>query len=135
MRLTVIPSDNVIILDGEVLKFSYIADPNIHAIQWYGAHGYIEYVNGNQVKTVDAADVQSFVAAFNAEKARLAAPKPPKTPAELEMEASNLAKVALAKITADALPDMLAFIAALPGAPLTIKNAAALAVIEKGKIK
>ena len=48
MRLTVVPSDKIIIKDGKeynVSDLSYI-DSNIHAIQWYDDKGEIEYVDG-----------------------------------------------------------------------------------------
>ena len=48
MRLTVVPSDKIIIKDGKEYKvtdLSYL-DSNIHAIQWYDDKGEIEYVDG-----------------------------------------------------------------------------------------
>ena len=47
MRLTVVPSDKVVIKDGKeytVSDLSYL-DSNIHAIQWYDDKGEIEYVD------------------------------------------------------------------------------------------
>ena len=47
MRLTVVPSDKLIIKDGKEYKvtdLSYL-DSNIHAIQWYDDKGEIEYVD------------------------------------------------------------------------------------------
>jgi hypothetical protein len=44
-RITIVPSDSLIIIDGEVannINFSGL-DPAITAIQWYGAVGQIEY--------------------------------------------------------------------------------------------
>lgn len=61
--------------------------------------------------------------------------KSPRTITELEKEASNLAKENLAKIRADIFPDVIAFLATLQGAPLSIKNAASLAAAEKAKVK
>ena len=46
MRMTIIPEDQTIIKDGEALQFSFVADPNIHAIQWYDTYGTIEYKSG-----------------------------------------------------------------------------------------
>jgi hypothetical protein len=50
MRLTIIPSDNIVNIDGKALqidcsKFSALA--GIHAVQWDGTRGHIEYVQGN----------------------------------------------------------------------------------------
>lgn len=58
-----------------------------------------------------------------------------KTQAELDNDASNTAKAILTKLSADIFPDVLAFLATLPGAPLSIKNAAIVAAAEKVKIK
>jgi hypothetical protein len=48
MRLTIIPSDKSVVVDGQGrsdLDFSSITIPSdIHAIQWYGAHGFLEFV-------------------------------------------------------------------------------------------
>jgi hypothetical protein len=48
MRLTIIPSDKSVVVDGEGranLDFSSVTIPSdIHAIQWYGAHGFLEFV-------------------------------------------------------------------------------------------
>lgn len=63
------------------------------------------------------------------------APKPTKTPAELEKEASDLAKASIAKVSRDTLPDLLAFVAGLSGAPKALTDAAALIATEKAKVK
>lgn len=59
----------------------------------------------------------------------------PKTPAEIEAEASNEAKAKLAKLRADIFPDVLTFLATLPGVPAPIVSAAGVAAAEKVKIK
>jgi hypothetical protein len=59
----------------------------------------------------------------------------PKTQSELDNDASNTAKDNLTKLRADIFPDLLAFIAALPGAHKTIKDAAIAAAAEKVKVK
>lgn len=44
MRITIIPSDNVVTIDGlsvHDLDLSTIA-PNVHAVQWYGNAGEVE---------------------------------------------------------------------------------------------
>lgn len=137
MRLTVIPSDNTIILDGRVLVFPFSADADLHAIQWHDTYGYVETKAGKQYKTESLDDVQSFIDAFTAEAALRDAPKPSKvkTPAELDKEASDLALVNLTKLRADTYPDVLDFLATLPGASKVIKDAAAVAAAEKVKVK
>jgi hypothetical protein len=83
MRLTIIADDNTVGIDGSF--FSDIAlpqlDPAIHALQWYGEYGEIEFktvfLNGvftkpqNQLIT-DIAPFQFAVDAWNAMKAEAA---------------------------------------------------------------
>lgn len=84
MKITIIPSDNFISIDGVALVFPFSAAPNIHAIQWDGASGAIETSNGSQHFSTDLADVQPFIDAYNAEAARLAAiVAPPPTPEQV----------------------------------------------------
>lgn len=73
MRVTVVPEDKTIIVDGEVLQFAFTADANIHAIQWYGDHGTVEKKIGPAEAISDFAAVQPFVAAHAAEADRIAA--------------------------------------------------------------
>lgn len=52
MRVTIVPIDGVVIIDGNGIlgvDMSSI-DPSIHAVQWYGANGSVEY------KDVDVVD-------------------------------------------------------------------------------
>lgn len=60
---------------------------------------------------------------------------PPKTQAELDKEVSDLAKANLAQLRADTYPDVLSFLATLPGATKPIKDAALVAATEKAKVK
>lgn len=51
MRITIIPSDKTIIIDGEArFNLEFDIDPLIHAVQWYDTHGEIEYINSNEYK-------------------------------------------------------------------------------------
>jgi hypothetical protein len=72
MRVTVIPCDQTIIVDGAVLRFEFAAEENIHAIQWHGDHGTVEKKIGAGEWFDDVSIVQPFVDAFNAEKRLLA---------------------------------------------------------------
>lgn len=62
-----------------------------------------------------------------------------KTPAEIQAEidaaASDAAKANLTQLRADTYHDVLAFLATLPGAPKSIKDAAVLAATEKAKVR
>jgi len=70
--VTVVPSDNIIIVDGESLRFEFDAPANIHAIQWDGQQGHIEYTDGpNEVLTASNATIQGFVDLWQAEKAKV----------------------------------------------------------------
>lgn len=100
MRLTVIPSDNIIIKDGQRLVFQFAAPADLHAIQWYGTHGFIETTDGKQVRTDDQADVQAYIDAYAAEAARLAAI----TPTLAELKAAKLAALAADRRRVETLP-------------------------------
>lgn len=74
MRVTVIPSDRVIIVDGRTLRFDFEAPPNVHALQWVGNGGEIEFVDGQPNRPLtdeDVAILEPFVVAFHVEAARL----------------------------------------------------------------
>lgn len=63
------------------------------------------------------------------------APKLPKTPAQLDAEASAAAKKTIAQVRADIFPDLLDFVAGLPGAPANIKAARDRVNAEKLKVR
>ena len=71
--VTVVPSDKLIIVDGEALVFAYEAPASLHALQWSGETGHTEWTDGpNQPLTAAdyATQVAPFVTAWQAEKAR-----------------------------------------------------------------
>ncbi len=74
MKVSIIPSDKTIIVDGQALTFDYDIDPTIHAIQWDGDSGEIEYNDGiaNEQFT-DSTLVDSLVSAYEDEVERLEA--------------------------------------------------------------
>lgn len=43
MRLTIVCDDNLVIIDGVRHSVDCSAYPTIHAVQWYGSHGQIEF--------------------------------------------------------------------------------------------
>jgi hypothetical protein len=84
MKLTIVADDKCVGVDAEYLSPINLPqlDPSIHAVQWYGEYGEVEYknqlVNGVLVKPANAVitDVTPYqfaVNAWNAEKARIAA--------------------------------------------------------------
>lgn len=42
-RITIVPDDQVVTVDGVPVWFTYSFDPSINAVQWYDTIGTIEY--------------------------------------------------------------------------------------------
>lgn len=73
-HVTVVPSDRLVIIDGEALSFDFKAPKGVHAIQWHDGSGHVEWTgkNNTDLKETDyEAQVASFVTLWEAEKARL----------------------------------------------------------------
>jgi hypothetical protein len=54
MKLTIIPIDNIVIIDGDnshhPLSLGECDIPiNVHALQWYDTYGFVEYKNNNHL--------------------------------------------------------------------------------------
>lgn len=74
MIISVIPQDKTIVIDGAPLVFDFVYFPaSLRAIQWNGANGAMEFTTGPQTWFDNAALVQPYIDAYNAEKARLEA--------------------------------------------------------------
>lgn len=88
-HVTVIPSDGIISVDGEVLFLDGIKSETFHALQWHDGAGHVEPGNGlpnEELSTDDyAGRVAPFVALWEEEKARL-------EQAAAEAEAARLAE-------------------------------------------
>lgn len=72
--VTVVPADNLIIVDGKALVFPFDAPANMHALQWRGDTGHTEWTDGpNQPLTAEDYDEQvaPYVKMWEEEKARL----------------------------------------------------------------
>lgn len=72
--VTVVPVDNLVIVDGEALVFSFQAQSNLHALQWRENQGHTEWTDGPNRPLVAAdydGQVAPFVELWQAEKARL----------------------------------------------------------------
>jgi len=98
MRLTIIPGSNLVAIDDRHLNCIDCSamDPTIHAVQWNGTKGHVEYktdYNGDRLpnRTIeDLSEFQSLIDAFQAEAAK---PPPPQSVArDLEREA-RLARI------------------------------------------
>ena len=73
-QVTVVPADNLIIVDGAALVFAYVAPENLHALQWRGDTGHTEWTDGpNKPLTAEDYDdqVAPFVKLWQDEKTRL----------------------------------------------------------------
>ena len=105
-QVTVIPADKVISVNGRGLNFNFPAPANMHALQWRGAAGHIEYTDGAPNRLLAAADyaaeVAPFAALWQAEYDRLEAEKNrPLTPEELHaIAAADAAAESAAILTA-----------------------------------
>ena len=72
--VTVVPADNLIIVDGKALVFPFDAPANMHALQWRGDTGHTEWTDGpNKQLTAEDYDgqVAPFITRWQDEKARL----------------------------------------------------------------
>ena len=94
-HVTVVPSDKVIIVDGNPLQFETAFDlesghNGVHAIQWHEGKGHIEFEDGSPNKELEGEDdyegqIAYYVGLFDDETARLA-----KVKAEAEKAAEEL---------------------------------------------
>ena len=97
MQLTIIRDDNVVLVDGRALPVDLGMLPaNLHAVQWDGASGHIEYNDGTLNKQLtDIAPYAAVVAAWTA--ARDAADAPPPEPTAQERRAALLSVISARK--------------------------------------
>lgn len=92
-RVTVVPADKLMIVDGLALTFNFNAPQRMHALQWDGLQGHIEWDGSghepprNELLTADSyADrIAPYVKLWEEEKARL-------EQAVAEAEAARLAE-------------------------------------------
>lgn len=92
-RVTVVPADRLVIVDGQALTFAFNAPERMHALQWDGKQGHIEWLGSgdepphNEPLAADSyADrVAPYVELWKEEKARL-------EQAAAEAEAARLAE-------------------------------------------
>lgn len=73
--VSVVPSDKLIIVDGEAIVFDspFTAPDNLHALQWYGQRGHIEWtddINWPLEAEAYEEEVAPYVALWQAEQAR-----------------------------------------------------------------
>lgn len=97
--VTVVPSDRLIIVNGNPLRFDFIAvHNNFHALQWDGQQGHIEWEDDYNwpLSTADLTayedEVAPYVALWQAEKERLERESAARATEEAEAEAARLAE-------------------------------------------
>lgn len=72
MIVSIIPSDKTVVIDGEALVFDFnVWSSKIHAIQWNGVTGTIEFSVGADQWFDNVGMIQDIIDAFFAEKQRL----------------------------------------------------------------
>lgn len=124
MRLTIIRGDNTVIVDGRALSVDLSGLPdNLHAVQWDGLAGHVEYNDGTPNEKLEAITAwQAVVDAWEA--VRQVEDAPPSEPTLEEAKATKLAEIAKAHDAA------LAGLVALSNPALTVVavEAALLAV-------
>lgn len=100
MRVTIIIEDQFVSVDGEGyhgVDLSFIPS-GVHALQWYGAHGALEYTDelGVAVETVDLTTLDGYALAIERWQQRKEEVEAEKTAKE-EAEARALAEAEAAK--------------------------------------
>lgn len=103
-HVTVIPSDNLVIVDGVPLVFGFAAPANLHALQWHDGAGEMEWtddINHPLTEQDYADDIAPFVALWEAEKARLDA-EANRPPTLDEAKAAKLSEIKAAFAAAEA---------------------------------
>ena len=102
-RVTVIPEDRIIVVDGVALNFTFSAPSNLHAVQWYDNQGHCEYNDGTPNKIIEledyVIDVEPYVNLWKAEEFRIKQ-KHEQVLAELN-KPENILASALAKAKAE----------------------------------
>ena len=108
MRVTIIPSDNTLIIDRRAITLD-LSDmaPNLHAVQFNGSAGHIEYNDGTPNQAITALeDFQPWIQRWYAQKVIDDAPPPPPTAEQLAAEAEREAiRVLRAEAKATAMFD------------------------------
>ena len=76
-KLTIVPEDNMVIVDGEALVVDVVVDADIHAIQWdeEAQVGTIEYKSGKNTILIGTDEITPFLSLVTShanEKTRIA---------------------------------------------------------------
>lgn len=100
-RVTIVPADSLVIVDGRGLDVSLTLPGHVHAIQWDGRTGWVEHSDGTPNTPVTQAEYDALVVPALAawESARVAADAPPPP---LTLEQAKAAKLAAIRAGHDA---------------------------------
>ena len=97
MRLTIVVPDSMVGVDGEFRNFSFEINPAIHAVQWDGEKGHIEFNNGAPNQAIDnMSEFSEIIAAWNA-----LTPPPPEPPTIAELKTLKNEEINAARLTAN----------------------------------
>ncbi|PKN23183.1 MAG: hypothetical protein CVU64_24175 [Deltaproteobacteria bacterium HGW-Deltaproteobacteria-21] len=64
MRMTIVPEERLIAIDGDFLRFDYEVPAGVHAIQVYDDHAEIEYKDGQPNKIMKGEELQDLIAQY-----------------------------------------------------------------------
>jgi hypothetical protein len=109
MRMTIIPADRMVIVDGAPRSpLVFDVDSAIHAVQWYGDHGEVEFVvgsDGGKPPNVKITDLAQFQSALDAWFTWMP-PSPSKPPEPPPVTQVSMRQARLALLAADLLDDV-----------------------------
>ncbi len=131
MRVTIIADDGVVGVDGEFRSVDLSAlDPNVHAVQWDGAKGHVEYRDRSpETPLADLAPYQPFIDAWAA-----AAPPPPTLDELKALKLGEFVAEGVARVAAQ-VPDWDSLEAIKTVAGLWASHLASSATAEQTKAK
>ncbi len=99
-QVTAVPSDRLIIVDGEALIFDYVAPhAHMHALQWQHTNGHMEFSNAPS-GACTYEDAMPYITLWEEEKARRQVTVPPTLEEAKEAKIAEIDGIAAAKITA-----------------------------------
>ncbi|WCB45029.1 phage tail protein [Nitratidesulfovibrio vulgaris] len=122
-RVTIVPADSLVIVDGRGLNVSLTLPGHVHAIQWDGRTGWVEHNDGTPNTPVTQTEYDVLVvpalAAWESARAAADAPPPP-----LTLEQAKATKLAAIRAGHDAA--LAGVIALSDPTPTTVAVEAAL---------
>lgn len=108
MRLTIIPADTTVYIDG----VSYtgldmaVVPSNVHALQWFGSDGWIEFNNGTANEPITALPAWADTCVQEWEAADYEHKNPPPPPPPTAEQNKQTAIILLSQTDWTALPDV-----------------------------